>query len=365
MISLVQDDVAAIGFVLARADDDLGKHVRQLDIGDDEPEACTNANVYAGRWPLQVSICFRSSAIYPALGGIAMFCATAKGADVLASYGIWPEANAAKVLSQERLALATEGKGELVTAVGRSESEPILKAVATCFIEDKAPIQLSFRAGSVTESRKRVAEGDVDLWVAPDNDEGDGRPPEDAKDEQPRGRTVPLARHVTVVIVNRENPVQSLTVEELRDIYSGKTKEWASPVGGQTVIQRLTLPGKDGAEQIAQMMERLRKNPPGALDGVAVARDGCFRTAKVPSTPADPSVGLLACLRRLRDAGVEDVDAGRVPDGRCSGAGAVGAGRAAFGPRLDGAGGHASRRGAEPRNEVEARAAVRTREAVH
>ncbi len=43
-------------------------------------------------------------------------------------------------------------------------------------------------------------------------------------------------------------------------------------------------------------------------DGVAVARDGRLRTAKVPSTPADPSVGLLACLRRLRDTGVEGVD---------------------------------------------------------
>ncbi len=43
-------------------------------------------------------------------------------------------------------------------------------------------------------------------------------------------------------------------------------------------------------------------------DGVAVARDGSMRVAKVPSTPADPSVGLLACLRRLRDDGVDDVD---------------------------------------------------------
>ncbi|GIU99107.1 MAG: 5-oxoprolinase [Actinomycetota bacterium] len=43
-------------------------------------------------------------------------------------------------------------------------------------------------------------------------------------------------------------------------------------------------------------------------DGVAVAPDGELRVAKVPSTPADPSVGLLDCLRRLREGGVDRVD---------------------------------------------------------
>jgi N-methylhydantoinase A len=43
-------------------------------------------------------------------------------------------------------------------------------------------------------------------------------------------------------------------------------------------------------------------------DGVALARDGTLRVAKVPSTPEDPSIGLLSCLRRLQADGVGGID---------------------------------------------------------
>lgn len=43
-------------------------------------------------------------------------------------------------------------------------------------------------------------------------------------------------------------------------------------------------------------------------DGVALARDGTLRVAKVPSTPEDPSIGLLSCLRRLQADGVRGID---------------------------------------------------------
>lgn len=272
VVATVQDDPFAIGFIHARADDALGKQVRQLDVGDDPPEACTAANVYNGRWPLQVSICFRSSAKHPSLTGIARFCRTPEGAEVLSRYGVWSEANAAKVLSQERLALAADGKGDVVAAIGRPESEPILKAVTTCFIEDESPVQLSFRSGPDAESRKRLTEGAADFWVSHGDAEGDDQPRGNVKDQQSGGMIIPLARHVTVVIVNRENAIQSLSVDKLRDIYSGKTKAWSIPVGGQEAIQRLTLPGSDENAKLF-LSEVLGGKPPRAATQVKTGRD--------------------------------------------------------------------------------------------
>lgn len=43
-------------------------------------------------------------------------------------------------------------------------------------------------------------------------------------------------------------------------------------------LHDLTLPGKEGAEQIAQMMERLRKDPPRVIDGIPVAKLRDFET---------------------------------------------------------------------------------------
>ena len=49
----------------------------------------------------------------------------------------------------------------------------------------------------------------------------------------------------------------------------------------------LTLPGKDGAEQIAQMMARLRKNPPRAIDGIDVAKLRDFEQRQVFAAKGD------------------------------------------------------------------------------
>jgi ABC-type phosphate transport system substrate-binding protein len=272
VFAAVQEDPLAIGFVLAQPDDVLGKNLRQLEVGDEQPEAFTPANVYNGRWPLQASICFRSSATYPSLKNIARLCETPKGAEILARYYVWPEANAAGVLKAERLAIAASGKGERVTAVGPREAEPILKAVATCYVEDEAPIQLGFRAGVAEESRKRFSEGGVDCCVADDHDAHEPQPQGDRDDRPSASLRVPLGRQVTVVIVNRDNAIHSLSIDELRAIYSGKTKTWPTPVGGQAVIQRLKLPEADENAKLF-LTKVLGGKPPVAARQLKSGRD--------------------------------------------------------------------------------------------
>ena len=77
-----------------------------------------------------------------------------------------------------------------------------------------------------------LAEGTVDIviGVAPSAEQ------KSYAEEQGRELVyVPIAREAFVFIVNKDNPVDGLTSEQIRDIYSGKTVQW-SEVGGRHIL---------------------------------------------------------------------------------------------------------------------------------
>lgn len=79
---------------------------------------------------------------------------------------------------------------------------------------------------------KGLAEGTVDLVV--------GVKPSDEQTEYAaeQGRELvcmPIAREAFVFIVNRDNPVENLTDEQIRGIYSGRIRTW-SEVGGRHLL---------------------------------------------------------------------------------------------------------------------------------
>jgi phosphate transport system substrate-binding protein len=59
---------------------------------------------------------------------------------------------------------------------------------------------------------------------------------------------VPIGFEAFVFIVNESNPVQSLTVEQIRDIYSGKIKNWFEVGGDKSLISAITRPEGSGSQ---------------------------------------------------------------------------------------------------------------------
>lgn len=59
----------------------------------------------------------------------------------------------------------------------------------------------------------------------------------------PKGwQTMPIARYPLAVVVNKANPLKGLTMEQLRNIYSGKAANWLELGGTNLPIEALTLP---------------------------------------------------------------------------------------------------------------------------
>ncbi len=59
---------------------------------------------------------------------------------------------------------------------------------------------------------------------------------------------VPIGFEAFVFLVNDSNPVVSLTVEQVRDIYSGKVKNWLEVGGANSPISAITRPRGSGSQ---------------------------------------------------------------------------------------------------------------------
>ncbi|SEJ43301.1 phosphate transport system substrate-binding protein [Bhargavaea ginsengi] len=101
---------------------------------------------------------------------------------------------------------------------------------------------MSNRTGQAYES---LINGEVDLiFVAG---------PSDAQLERARqaGKELeltPIGREAFVFFVNEDNPVESLTQEEIRDIYSGKVTNWKEVGGRSTEIRAYQRPPDSGSQ---------------------------------------------------------------------------------------------------------------------
>lgn len=85
----------------------------------------------------------------------------------------------------------------------------------------------------------------------------------------------PIAQEAFVFFVSSDNPVSSLTTQQVRDIYSGKTKNW-QPLGGDDLrILAFQRPEGSGSQTLLQhimgdtpIMEPLEEEYIGSMGGI-------------------------------------------------------------------------------------------------
>lgn len=78
-----------------------------------------------------------------------------------------------------------------------------------------------------------------------------------AKDKGIELEIVPIVKEAFVFFVNKENPVESLTLNQIQDIYSGKIKNWKEVGGSNNKIMAFQRPENSGSQ--TGMLELLMK----------------------------------------------------------------------------------------------------------
>lgn len=155
----------------------------------------------------------------------------------------------------------------------------------------------AFADGSAVQFRntlrayRAVADGDVDIafCAAPSRDQLDYFESVGAEIE-----LIPIGREGFVFIVNEDNPVNGLTTEQLRGIYTGKYTNWRELGGPDRMIDPKTRLSGSGSQTV---MEHFMNGEPmltGRMFGFMGASIGYSFRFYVEAVPRKMSVKMLA-----------------------------------------------------------------------
>ncbi|MCB9160915.1 MAG: phosphate ABC transporter substrate-binding protein [Caldilineaceae bacterium] len=133
---------------------------------------------------------------------------------------------------------------ETVTIAGATSMRPVLHELTAAYTRQHPNVLFDVRGGGSTLGEERVARGEIDIaatTLLPTEDAGD--PGEDAAaiaTPDPLVRT-PIGLDGVAVVVHASNPITNVTVTQLRDIYAGRTLDWAelgAPDGEILLVSR-------------------------------------------------------------------------------------------------------------------------------
>lgn len=143
---------------------------------------------------------------------------------------------------------------------GSTSTAPLARAMCAVLLgEDQDQVSDLVHFSRTTQSYWNLMNGDADLLLA-------AEPTPEVMEElnrQERWELTPFATDALVFVVNQDNPVDSLTVEQVQKIYTGEITNW-SQVGGedldivpfqrnkeagsQTMFEKLVMDGLDPME---------------------------------------------------------------------------------------------------------------------
>ena len=125
----------------------------------------------------------------------------------------------------------------------------------------------AIRFTDTIKAYKGVTDGDIDiiLCAAPSEQQK-----QYAKDQGVELVYVPVGYEAFVFFVNENNPVDDLTVSQIKDIYAGEITNWAEVGGADRIINPLDRPEGSGSQTVMLKFmgdREIKKNPLGIFGG--------------------------------------------------------------------------------------------------
>lgn len=125
------------------------------------------------------------------------------------------------------VAVTNYSKTTDITIEGSTSMYPVATALAKAYMEKNPNVHVDVQGGDSEAGINNVKAGKVDIGMSSKNLTG----------TESTGLTeYDVGKDPVAVIVNPENPVNSVTMNELKDIYTGNTTNWKELGGNNTKI---------------------------------------------------------------------------------------------------------------------------------
>lgn len=157
---------------------------------------------------------------------------------------------------------------------GSTATVPLGEAVASVLLgETREQVSDLINFHKTSRAYYNLVDGECDLLIVAEG----GEDSYSYRDEH--GKTwkmEPLARETLVFFVNADNPVDNLTLDQVRDIYTGKIRNWKEVGGSDSPIQAYQRPKGGGSQAIMdkEIMGDLEMMEPANADYVVSTMEG-------------------------------------------------------------------------------------------
>lgn len=152
-------------------------------------------------------------------------------------------AGAALALASWHAHSAEESGTRKLTWAGCSISKNAFMAEMAAAYKKKYGVEVDFKGGGATKGIRQTASGEVMIGGTCRHVIEDPQTLNTVPEER-RVQLTPVAWDALVVIVHKDNPVENITLDQLRDIYSGKLTNWKQLGGKDAPIEAYARKGK-------------------------------------------------------------------------------------------------------------------------
>ncbi len=136
------------------------------------------------------------------------------------------------------LPAAASAEGKTVTISGSTTVLPIASAVAEAYMAKHSDVDVKVSGGGSGAGISAIGKGAVDIGMS------SREMNTDEKASYSKLVSTPVAKDGIAIIVNPANKVESLTLSQIKDIYTGKDKSWKDVGGEQAEFE---IVGRDSA----------------------------------------------------------------------------------------------------------------------
>lgn len=191
---------------------------------------------------------------------------------------LWAGCSAAAVATPEPV---------IITIAGATAMHPVLQELTDAFTRRYPNVIFTLRGGGSSLGEDQIAAGRIDLAAST------LFPPDTPSPGAARLLRIPIGVDGVAVIVHAANPVSNLSLEQLRQIYSGDILDW-SEVGGEAEPIEL-VSREDGSGSRILFEDRVMQGEAVSLTAVVMptSYDMVEYIAKTPSAIGYVSRGLV------------------------------------------------------------------------
>lgn len=167
---------------------------------------------------------------------------------------------------------------------GSTATIPLSRAIAKHFLNlTESELDVVIHHYKTSSAYENLAEGEKDLIFVTEPYEGD--------EDMPEFDVIPISYDALVFVNHVKNPVDNVTVEQLRDIYLGNIKNWSEVGGNDTAIFAYQRPLYSGSQTL--FLQRLMEGqaPMEPVKEWVVSSMGDLIDAVASYVNADNSLG--------------------------------------------------------------------------